>query len=72
MRLLQPLQRAAGGVQGCGINEAISTLKGKTLLKRYVRLAEAEESPGQDFEAMLATILEEEGFSAEGQEEALS
>jgi hypothetical protein len=41
-------------------------------LKRYVRLAGAEESPGQDFEAMLATILEEEGFSAEGQEEALS
>jgi hypothetical protein len=59
-------------VQGCGINVAISTLKGETLLKRYVRLAGAEESPGQDFEAMLATILEEEGFSAEGQEEALS
>ncbi len=54
------------------INVAISTFKGETLLKRYVRLAGAEESPGQDVEAMLATILEEEGFSAEGQEEALS
>ncbi len=59
------------------VNVAISTLKSETLLKHYVRLAGVEESPCQDVEAMLAAILEEEGFSAEGgeptgQEEALS
>ena len=46
-------------------NVAISTLKGETLLKQYTRLPFAESrSTDLDVEAMLATILDEEGFMA--------
>ena len=44
-------------------NVAIATLKGETLLRRYVRLSGVDDDkPVQDIEAMLATLLEEDGY----------